>query len=110
MYADRLKLRDAARWLMPADAEPRERPVGRDRDEVEVRLVERRADGALAPLRGHRLAAEGGAVRPGVGGSLGGVGQRPDGESVRDRRKRRQRVELALEVDVAGVHVAHKAV
>ena len=40
----------------------------------------------------------------------GGVGQRPDGESVRDRRKRRQRVELALEVDVAGVHVAHKAV
>jgi hypothetical protein len=49
-------------------------------------------------------------VRPGVGGGLGGVGQRPDGESVRDRRKRRQRVELALEVDVADVHVAHKAV
>ena len=49
-------------------------------------------------------------MRPGIGGSLGGVGQRSDGESVRDCRKRRQRVELALEVNVAGVHVAHKAV
>src|SRR5215469_12855734 len=107
MYADRLQLRGAACWLVPADAEPRERPVGRDRDEVEVRLVKRRPDGVLAPLRGHRLAAERGPVRLAVGSGLSGPGERPDGESVWNRRRRRRRVELSLEVNVACAWVMH---